>query len=221
MKKKEVLFDEEIFDEKVYAETKQKYADMAEKLPDLLASLAAEGLPATWDYFQQITDADDSFKRWVDDQYMKRVSSYDFLPMDERNRIIDTYDALFERLKDDVAQLRRMKRERLPLVDADGTIMVDMDKVEEMARKVATTRINTTKMQAYWEQVNKVVQAINDLRQYEDKNGLPDSTFNPASIYTRLQGVYVPSNLSTTEFRDKFSTPEKFQNIFLNQFKRK
>ena len=170
---KEMIFKSEIFDEKVYTETKQKYADMAEQLPDLLASLAAEGLPTDWDYFQMITDADDSFKRWIDDQYKKRVSSFGFLPMDERNRIIDTYDALFERLKDDVAQLRRMRRERLPLVDAGGLITVDMDKVEQMARKAATTRINATKIQAYWDAVNKVVDAMAELRSFEDGNGLP------------------------------------------------
>jgi len=174
MKEKEMLFDEEIFDEKVYADTKKKYEEMAERLPDLLASLAAEGLPTDWGYLQLITDADNSFKRWIDELYMKRVSSFDFLPMDERNRIIDTYDALFDRLKDDVAQLRRMRRERLPLFDADGTIMVDMDKVEEIARKAATTRINATKIQAYWDAVNKVIDAMAELRSFEEKNGLPD-----------------------------------------------
>lgn len=173
MKKKEVLFDEEIFDEKVYDNTKKKYEEMAERLPDLLASLAAEGLPTDWGYLQLITDADDSFKRWIDEQYMKRVSSFDFLPMDERDRIIEQYDALFERLKDDVAQLRRMRRERLPLFDADGTIMVDFDKVEEIARKAATTKLNSTKIQAYWEQVNKAIDAMAELRSFEEKNGLP------------------------------------------------
>jgi dsDNA-binding SOS-regulon protein len=174
MKEKEMLFDEEIFDEKAYTDTKKKYEDMADTLPDLLASLSAEGLPTTWDYFQMITDTDNSFKDWINSQYMKRVSSYDFLPVDERNRIIDQYDALFERLKDDVSQLRRMKRERLPLFDADGLITVDMDKVEQMARKAATTKINATKIQAYWEQVGKVVDAMGELRGFEEKNGLPD-----------------------------------------------
>jgi dsDNA-binding SOS-regulon protein len=174
MKEKEMLFDEVIFDEKVYTDTRKKYEDMADTLPDLLASISAEGLPTDWNYFQLITDDDNSFKRWVDEQYMKRVSSYDFLPMDERDRIIEQYDALFDRLKDDVAQLRRMKRERLPMYDADGTIMVDMDKVEQMARKAATTRINATKIQTYWEQVGKVVDAMAELRGFEEKNGLPD-----------------------------------------------
>jgi hypothetical protein len=220
MKKKEMLFDEEIFDEKVYTETKQKYEDMAERLPDLLASLAAEGLPTDWSFVDDITCNESAFREWVNMQKEERHKGK-FLTINELERLSEELDDFYDRVIPSVNAIRRMRIERLPLSDASGLITVDMDKVEEIARKVATTRINATKMQAYWEQVSKLVQAINDLREYEERNGLPDSTFNPASIYTRLQGVYVPSNLSTTEFRDKFSTPEKFQNIFLNQFKRK
>ena len=212
MKEKEMLFDEVIFDEKVYTDTRKKYADMAEKLPDLLASLSAEGLPATWDYFQQITDDDNSFKRWVDEQYMKRVSSYDFLPMDERDRIIDQYDALFDKLKDDVAQLRRMRRERLPLFDASGLITVDMDKVEQMARKAATTKINSTKIQAYWDAVNKVVDAMAELRSFEDGNSLP--SFVDEELVFLKQGRPQRYNLSLflkegggTDLFQKITTP--------------
>lgn len=217
MKEKEMLFDEEIFDEKVYTDTRKKYADMAERLPDLLASLSAEGLPTDWSYFQQITDADNSFKRWVDEQYMKRVSSYDFLPMDERNRIIDTYDALFDKLKDDVAQLRKMRRERLPLFDADGAIMVDMDKVEQIARKAATTRINATKIQAYWEQVGRVVDALADLREFEDRNGLP-SFVNEELVFMK-QGRPQRYNLSL--FLKEGGGEELFQQIAAPYFSKK
>ncbi len=217
MKKKEMLFDEEIFDEKVYTETKKKYEDMAERLPDLLASLAAEGLPTDWGYLQLITDADNSFKRWIDEKYMKRVSSFDFLPVDERNRIIDQYDALFERLKDDVSQLRRMKRERLPLFDADGLITVDMDKVEQMARKAATTRLNSTKIQAYWEQVNKVVDAMGELREFEDRNGLP-SFVNEELVFVK-QGRPQRYNLSL--FLKEGGEAELFQRIATPYFTKK
>jgi dsDNA-binding SOS-regulon protein len=217
MKEKEVLFDEVIFDEKVYTDTKLKYEDMAEKLPDLLASLAAEGLPTTWDYFQMITDADNSFKDWINSQYMKRVSSFDFLPMDERNRIIDTYDALFERLKDDVAQLRRMRRERLPLFDADGTIMVDMDKIEQMARKAATTKLNATKIQAYWDAVNKVVDAMTELREFEDRNGLP--SFVDDELVFLKQGRPQRYNLSL--FLKEGGGTDLFQQIAAPYFTKK
>jgi hypothetical protein len=217
MKEKEMLFDEVIFDEKVYDNTKKKYEDMAERLPDLLASLAAEGLPATWNYFQQITDDDDSFKRWIDEQYMKRVSSFDFLPVDERNRIIDTYDALFERLKDDVAQLRRMRRERLPLFDADGTIVVDFEKIEQMARKAATTKLNATKIQSYWEQVNKVVDAMTELREFEEKNGLP--SFVDDELVFLKQGRPQRYNLSL--FLKEGGGTDLFQQIAAPYFTKK
>jgi len=217
MKKKEVLFDEEIFDEKVYTDTRKKYADMAERLPDLLASLAAEGLPTDWNYFQLITDDDNSFKRWVDELYMKRVSSYDFLPMDERNRIIDQYDALFEKLKDDVAQLRKMRRERLPLFDADGTIMVDFEKIEQMARKAATTKINATKIQAYWDAVSKVVDAMGELQEFEDRNSLP--SFVDEELVFIKQGRPQRYNLSL--FLKEGGEAELFQRIVTPYFTKK
>lgn len=217
MKKKEMLFSEEIFDEKVYTDTRKKYEEMAEQLPDLLASLAAEGLPTDWNYFQLITDDDNSFKRWVDDQYMKRVSSFDFLPVDERNRIIDTYDALFERLKDDVAQLRKMRRERLPLFDADGLITVDFEKIEQIARKAATTRINATKIQTYWDAVNKVVDAMADLREFEDRNGLPDFV-NEELVFLK-QGRPQRYNLSL--FLKEGGEADLFQKITTPYFTKK
>lgn len=214
---KEMIFKSEIFDEKVYTETKKKYEEMAEKLPDLLASLAAEGLPTDWNYFQLITDDDNSFKRWVDELYMKRVSSYDFLPMDERNRIIDQYDALFEKLKDDVAQLRKMRRERLPLFDADGTIVVDFEKIEQMARKAAITKLNATKIQAYWDAVNKVVDAMADLRGFEEKNGLPDFV-NEELVFLK-QGRPQRYNLSL--FLKEGGEADLFQQIAAPYFSKK
>ena len=114
-----------------------------------------------------------------------------------------------------------MRIARLPLAPVDDSIAVDMEKVDELARKEATTKVDATKMQSYWEQVNKVVEAIGDLKEYEEKNGLPDSTFNPASISMGMDGVYMtPPNLSITQFKDKFSTPENFQNLFINTFKK-
>lgn len=218
MNKREMLFREEIFNEKVYMDTRKKYEKMAEKLPDLLATLSVEGLPTDWRFVDDITCNESAFREWVNRQKEERHRGK-FLTITELERLSEELDDFYDRVIPTVNAIRRMRIERLPIVSVDDLITVDMDGVEEIARKEATTRINATKMQAYWEQVSRVVDAINDLRDYEKQNGLPDCTFNPASVYTRLQGIAVPSNLSTTEFRDKFSQPEKFQNIFLNTFK--
>lgn len=217
---KKELFKSEIFDEKIYNETRKKYEQMAEQLPDLLASISAEGLPTDWGFIESITHNEGAFREWVDKQGQERQKGK-FLTVSEIQRNADELNEFYSRLIPYVNEIRRMRIARLPMVAVDDSIAVDMDKVEELAKKEATTKIDATKMQNYWEQVNKVVEAIGDLEAYEEKNGLPDSTFNPASISMGMDGVYMtPPNLSIKQFQEKFSTPERFQDIYKNIFKK-
>ncbi|HOO95968.1 MAG TPA: hypothetical protein PLH60_08630 [Proteiniphilum sp.] len=218
--KKETLFSNEIFDEKIFNDTKKKYELMSEQLPDLLASISAEGLPTDWKFIDTITHNEGAFREWVEEQGKERQKGK-FLTVSEIQRNADELNEFYNRLAPDVNAIRRMRIERLPMVAVDDSVAVDLEKIDELAKKEATTKIDATKMQNYWEQVNKVVQAINDLKGYEEKNGLPDSTFNPASISMGMDGIYMASpNLSITQFRDKYATPEQFQNIFINTFKK-
>lgn len=218
--KKEKLFNDEIFDNKIYNDTKRKFEQMSEQLPDLLASISAEGLPTDWKFIDSITHNEGAFREWVEEQGRERQRGK-FLTVSEIQRNADELNEFYSRLAPYVNEIRRMRIARLPMVAVDDSISVDMEKVEDLAKKEATTKIDASKMQSYWEMVSKVVEAIGDLRNYEEKNGLPDCTFNPASISMGMQGVYMaPPNLSVKEFKDKFSSPEQFQNIFLNTFKK-
>lgn len=220
MKKKERLFSDEIFNDKIYQETKRKYELMAESLPDLLASISAEGLPTDWRFIESITHNEGAFREWVEEQGKERQRGK-FLTVAEIQRNADELNEFYNRVEPYINSIRRMRIARLPMVAVDDSISVDMEKVEELSRKEATTRIDATKMEAYWERVSKVVETINDLRNYEKKNGLPDSTFNPASISMGMNGVYMtPPNLSIKQFQEKFSTPERFQDIYKNIFKK-
>lgn len=217
---KKELFKSEIFDEKIYQETKRKYEQMADTLPDLLASISAEGLPTDWKFIESITHNEGAFKEWVERQREERQKGK-FLTVSEIQRSADELNEFYNRVAPYINSIRRMRIERLPLIPIDDSISIDMDKVEELSRKEATTRIDATKMEAYWERVNKVVEAIGELKVYEEKNGLPDSTFNPASISMGMNGVYMtPPNLSIKQFQEKFSTPERFQDIYKNIFKK-
>ena len=173
MKKKEMLFDEEIFDEKVYTDTRKKYEDMAERLPDLLASLAAEGLPTDWSFVDDITCNESAFREWVNMQKEERHKGK-FLTITELERLSEELDDFYDRVIPTVNAIRRMRIERLPIVSVDDLITVDMDKVDELAKRKATTKLNATKIQAYWEHVNKVVDAMTELRSFENRNSLPD-----------------------------------------------
>jgi len=217
---KKELFKSEIFDEKIYQETKRKYELMAEQLPDLLASISAEGLPTDWKFIESITHNEGAFKEWVERQREERQKGK-FLTVSEIQRSADELNEFHNRVAPYINSIRRMRIERLPMVVVDDSIAVDMEKVDELARKEATTKVNATKMQNYWAQINKVIEAIGDLKEYEEKNELPDSTFNPASISMGMDGIYMtPPNLSIKQFQEKFSTPERFQDIYKNIFKK-
>jgi hypothetical protein len=216
MKKKEVLFDEEIFNEKVYADTRKKYEEMAEKLPDLLASLAAEGLPTDWRFVEDITCNESAFREWVNMQKEERHKGK-FLTISELERLSEELNDFYDRVIPTVNAIRRMRIERLPLFDADGLITVDFEKIEQIARKAATTRINATKIQAYWEQVNKVVDAMAELRSFEEKNGLPDFV-NEELVFVK-QGR--PQRYNLNLFLKEGGEADLFQQITAPYFSKK
>jgi len=214
--KKEVLFSEEIFDEKVYTDTRQKYEEMAERLPDLLASLAAEGLPADWSFVDDITCNESAFREWVNTQKEERHKGK-FLTITELERLSEELDDFYDRVIPTVNAIRRMRIERLPIVSVDDLITVDMEKVDELAKRKATTKLNSTKIQTYWEQVNKVIDAMADLREFEDRNGLPDFV-NEELVFLK-QGRPQRYNLSL--FLKEGGEADLFQQIATPYFSKK
>lgn len=172
MKKKEELFSDEIFNDKIYNDTRKKYELMAEQLPDLLASIGAEGLPTDWGFIESITHNEGSFREWVDKQGQERQKGK-FLTVAEIQRNADELNDFYNRLAPDVNAIRRMRIERLPMVAVDDSVAVDMDKVEELAKKEATTKVDATKVQEYWDAVQRIEQAKDELRNFEDENNLP------------------------------------------------
>ena len=45
---------------------------MADTLPDLLASIGAEGLPTDWKFIDSITHNEGAFREWVEEQAKER-----------------------------------------------------------------------------------------------------------------------------------------------------
>lgn len=214
---KEKLFENEIFDDRAYFKTKQHYVEMAEKLPALLASLSAEGLPTDYDFYLEITANEGTFKEWIDAQYMRRMEGMGFVPTEERKRIAGIYSDLYSLLSDDVSELRRMRREKLPVVAEGDSIAVDMDKIEEMANKAATTKVNGTKIQQYWDEVQDVLKAMDQLREFEKSNGLPD--FVNGELSFLLDGR--PQRYTMDSFIKQGGGVELFQQIAAPYFTKK
>lgn len=216
MKEKEMLFDEVIFDERVYDDSKKKYEEMAEQLPDLLASLSAEGLPTDWRFVDDITCNESAFREWVSRQKEERHKGK-FLTIAELERLSEELDDFYDRVIPTVNAIRRMRIERLPIVSVDDLITVDMEKVDELAKRKATTKLNSTKIQTYWEQVNKVIDAMAELRSFEDGNGLP--SFVDEELIFLKQGR--PQRYNLSSFLKEGGGTDLFQRIATPYFLKK
>lgn len=216
MMKKEKLFSDEIFDNKIYNDTRKKHEQMAEQLPDLLASISAEGLPTDWKFIESITHNEGAFREWVDKQGQERQRGK-FLTVAEIQRNAYELNEFYDRLAPYVNAIRRMRIERLPMVAVDDSISVDMEKVEELARKEATTKVDANRVQEYWDAVGRVEQAKAELRNFEDANNLP-SLFDAELSFTKNGYIW---RLNYDRFKELGGSAELFAEMTAPYFSRK
>lgn len=202
-----IEFKEVVFDKDRYNNTSRNYREMAEKLPEHLEAFRKEDLPCTMEFIRMITATDTAFYDYIMkllDEQIKGV----WRPKEEKERISEIYHELYARLSADASALRRIiVIDCLPITEVDGVVVADMEKAEEMARKQATTEVDTKKMAEYYKHVSAVKKAIEELKEYAKKNGLPTMLENQLYInpMNGVQAVF-PSN-----FFDGDVTPETFQ----------
>ena len=213
---KKELFKSEIFNDKIFNDTKKKYEQMADTLPDLLASISAEGLPTDWGFIDTITHNEGAFRNWVEEQGRERQKGK-FLTVAEIQRNADELNEFYSRLIPYVNEIRRMRIERLPMVAVDDSVAVDMDKVEELARKEATTKVDANRVQEYWDAVQRIEQAKAELRGFEDENNLP-SLFDSELLFTKNGHIW---RLNYDRFKELGGSAELFAEMTAPYFSRK
>lgn len=213
---KETDFKEEIFDDALYSRTKQNYLNMADRLPSLLSALSEEGLPTDLKFLKDITKNDTSFYDFLKAEKEKHLRGSAFIPKEEIERTEKVYNDLYLQLTDEVAELRRMFYAGIPIVEVEGAVAVDAVAIEKLAKERATTFVDAEKIQAYWNEVNKVLKAMSDLRDFETKNGLP--SFVNDELYYMQNGRAERYTLHS--FIKAGAKPELFQLIASTYFKK-
>lgn len=213
---KQTIFKEIIFDEALYHRTKQNYLTMAERLPDLLSALGEEGLPTNLKFLKDITKNDTSFYDFLQAEKEKHLRGSAFIPKEEIERTERVYNDLYLQLTDEVSELRRMFYAGLPIVEVGGAVTADAAAIEKLAKERATTYVDADKIQAYWNVVNKVLTAMSEIRDFEQKNGLP--SFVTDELHFVQDGRAQRYTLQS--FIKAGAKPELFQLIASTYFKK-
>lgn len=176
-------FDETYFNESEYLIRKDELEALADKVTVCISALRAEGLPINPEFISEITTDDLSFRNYVRNLADKKIGK-EFLPLDEKSRIYDSYNQLLNRNNDYVQSMRKaIETGRLQLVFEKNSVKVNYDSIEAEARAAATHTVDAESMKNYFDEVGRAVSAINGLREYESKHGLPDFV-NGGLFYT-------------------------------------
>lgn len=210
-------FKEEMFDEALYSRAKQNYLTMADRLPSLLNALSDEGLPTTLKFLKDITKTDTAFYDFLQAEKEKHLRGSAFIPKDEIQRTNRVYNDLYLQLADYVSELRRMFFSGLPVVEVGGAVAVDAVEIERLSKERATTYVDAEKISAYWDEVQKVLKAMSDIQEFEQKNGLP--SFVNDELHYMHDGRAERYTLHS--FLEAGAKPELFQLIASTYFKKR
>lgn len=209
-------FQEVMFDQERYGKTKRAFEDLAEKLPEHLRAFSDEDLPCTMEFIRMITETDTAFYEYI--MRMLKEQAPGWMPKEERERISEVYHDLYSRLYDDANGLRRIVLHGLPLKEVDGTVVPDTDEIERLAKEAATTEVNVEKLAEYYEEILLVRKAIDRLKAYAKKNGLPN--FIEEAILTHTASGRVNQTTFERFFNGDDTSPEAFEQLAYQYFKK-
>lgn len=204
------MMKETIFDQRLYDQLEEGVFNAHFHLSQALEQLRAEGFPTGIETIQMLTKEDDSFKNHIVKLQRERLSG-GFVPITEREIVVDAFSQLYDRLAGKIKSLRNSLQSSLILKKDGNTVVGDEEAMEKRLQEKATLKIDVKKAQAYYDKIIKLTDAYKELTAHEKKCGydkVVSLTFND------LYPFGFPLE------RDGTITEDTFLYAFRNRFKK-
>lgn len=161
------VFDNRLFDKLSENDWLHEY-----NLREALEQLRQEGMPTDLQTIETLTKTEDSLREYIVGLQRQRLSG-GFIPVTEREIVVQAFRDLYDRLDKKIAALRSSLHSGL-ILKADGdSVAIDTEAVEAKKRKQATIKIDEKKAQEYYDQFMKLVDAFKALKAFEDDRNYP------------------------------------------------
>ena len=201
---------ETVFDQRLYDQLEDGVFDAHYNLNQALDQLKAEGFNTDLETIELITKEEDSFKNHIIKLQRERLSG-GFVPVTEKEMVIDAFSQLHDRLANKIKSLRNSLQSSLILKKEGDSVVADDVAMEKRLKEKATLKIDVKKAQAYYEKIIKLVDAYKELTAHEKKNGY-------AKLVTLTFNNLYPFSFPLE--RDGTITEDTFLYAFRNRFKK-
>ncbi|MCE5205667.1 MAG: hypothetical protein LLF80_06135 [Porphyromonadaceae bacterium] len=161
---------ETIFDQRLYDQLEEGTFNARYNLNQALEQLRLEGFPTDLQTIRELTKDEDSFKNYIVKLQRERLSG-GFIPITEREIVIQAFSDLYDRLAGKIQSLRSSLQTSLILKEDGSTVVADEDAMQEKLVEKATVRIDTKRAQAYYDKLIALINAHKELTSHEKKNG--------------------------------------------------
>ncbi|MEA5082340.1 MAG: hypothetical protein VB024_12085 [Dysgonamonadaceae bacterium] len=160
------------FNEKEYNDLRAEAQESVNRVMDGIEALREEGISTDKETLKKLTSSPDALKNFLRDSANNQIGKGYVAPA-EKSRIFEVYSCLLARIEKRF-ELMRVSLPQVPIVFEKDSITVDWDQLDKKAKEAATYQLDTEGLNAWWDKVENIKKALDDLRAYEIENNLPD-----------------------------------------------
>ncbi len=207
---------EKIIDEAQFQKLKKEAMEAARHVLSGVEALKNEGIPTDEKTIKMLTATPEALENFIRESANSQIGK-GFVPPEEKSRIFQVYSELLARINSKVQTMRECLA-IVPILFVGEDVEIDTKTLEKNALEKATYQVDMEGIKEYYSKVQAVEKAMNDLRAYEIKKGLPD--FRASGFhYTSELGMYQTCTLQN--FFSSKPTFEHFRKVSMKYFLKK
>jgi len=176
--------------------------------------LREEAIPTDQKTIATLTATPDALENYIRECANSQIGK-GFVPQEEKSRVYEVYSNLLKRIRDRF-HLMRESLVTTPIVFKKGEIQIDWQRLEKIAKDSSTYSVDIDGINQYWEKVEAVEKSLNELREHEIKNNLPD--FRNSGLAYSENGSFMCPKLA--DFFNYPHSKELFETIARHYFKK-
>ena len=221
-------FEKELFESAGFKKELEAYKEAKEVFESNVNDLKEEGLEVSLKAVKKyLTLSDEDWHNFIGARLKEYISKLGFVLREERIRIAELYQQLFERTLPVIKSIQTgFSHYNFKLVEVDGIVAIDDAGTEAALRAKYTKEVDTSAMEEYFNLVLGVRDALMAVKNFEKQHSIAESLTSEKYIYlgkayyeAQAAGIAVPPReTSLMRFIQDGCSEDTFLDMVANKF---
>src|SRR5690554_1008701 len=207
---------EKIVDDAQFLKLKNEAMEASRHVLSGIEALKNEGIPTDEKTVKMLTATPEALENFIRDSANNQIGK-GFVPPEEKSRIYQVYSELLARINSKVQAMRKSLT-FVPIIFNGEEVEINYKELEKIALDKATYQVDMEGLKEYYSKVQAVEKAMNELREYEIQEGLPDFRASGFHYISEL-GMYQTCTLQN--FFNSKPTFDRFRKVSMKYFLKK